>query len=253
MTSKTPKRITVIRAPHDADRPYFLHSRDTAQDRELTWEARGVVSYLLSKPPDWEVNPKDLQQLCGRDKVYKILNELIEHSYMLRYMEANKRGQYTKVVYELHERPLPENPEAAKPDTDLPDTANTDTNIIESLESTDSTDQEKQPVTPPDDPKPERPRDPWFDNIATICGYDPDRVPKGKGSSIGKAKRELVEAEWKPEDVLTYYEWRKAKGYGTVKGAYYLAEAMARRDWFAPEEAKSSEERPGKVQWREIE
>lgn len=80
-----------------------------------------MLAYLLSKPVDWIVQPKDLQQEgCGRDKVYRILKELEEHHYLAREF-IREKGVVKGIEYIVHEEPFPENPDTAEPDT-----ANTD-------------------------------------------------------------------------------------------------------------------------------
>lgn len=117
----TDKPVRIRRAQHDTENRYFPMRRDTAQDRNLSYEARGVLSYLLSKPDDWEIMVRDLQQEgCGRDKVYRILKELETHRYLTRE-QIRVNGVIQGVEYVLYETPLPE-----KPDTALPDTANTE-------------------------------------------------------------------------------------------------------------------------------
>lgn len=109
---------TVIRAPHNDERPYVATSRATAQDRMLTWEARGVLWYLLSKPDDWEVQPKDLEQKCKKHVVYRVINELIERGYLARVTERDDKGRVTKMFYRVHECPFPNFQEADKQEAD---------------------------------------------------------------------------------------------------------------------------------------
>ena len=53
---------TIIRAPRSAEHPYFACRRAPAQDEALSWEARGVLWYLLSKPDDWIILESDLMR-----------------------------------------------------------------------------------------------------------------------------------------------------------------------------------------------
>lgn len=74
MTSE--KRIH--RAKHDTENPYYIASRDTAQDKLISYDALGMLNYILSKPDDWVVQPSDLErEKCKRGKVYSILKVLI--------------------------------------------------------------------------------------------------------------------------------------------------------------------------------
>jgi hypothetical protein len=97
------KPTRIIRAPHDTD--YFISTRYAPQDRALSWEARGILWYLLSKPNDWTVQPKDLEQGCGHGKVYKLLKELRAARYLKLIEERDERKHITGYIYEVHETP----------------------------------------------------------------------------------------------------------------------------------------------------
>ncbi|WP_407535949.1 hypothetical protein QCB49_00710 [Cetobacterium somerae] len=57
-----------------------------AQDKSLTLELRGFGIYLLSMPSNWNINPNQLrlELNIGRDKVTKLINDLIEKGYMFK-------------------------------------------------------------------------------------------------------------------------------------------------------------------------
>lgn len=165
-------RINVIRAPRDSEHAYLAISRALTQDRRLSFEARGVLAYLLSKPSDWVVRIPDLQKegSCGRDRIYRILKELRDAGYLHRDQEHQPNGAFVWGPYRVYEQPFTdkadmvaqrqeatqpftENTDTVKPDTvntemvkraiphqeatqpftPLPYTENTDTYIIESL------------------------------------------------------------------------------------------------------------------------
>lgn len=136
----------IIRSPRGSDSPYFATARRAAQDMSLTYEARGMLWYLLSKPDNWETRIGDLMQDYARkDKTYNILRELREHGYITRPRSRNAGGSWVWGDYRVHESPVPENertlynrpvpaipdtvnPVPESPDTALPDTANPDIN-----------------------------------------------------------------------------------------------------------------------------
>ncbi len=111
---------TIIRAAHDKKNPYVMIRRAVPQDKRLSWEARGVMAYLLSKPDDWSIQANDLRQHCGRDKVYSILKELTENGYLERVQWVDETGKFDSFEYRLHETPLTPLPETAEPDTANP-------------------------------------------------------------------------------------------------------------------------------------
>lgn len=126
---------TIIRTPHNRDNPYFMMTRAAAQDESLSWSARGLMAYLLSKPNHWRVLISDLQQKCGRDKVYSILNELIDAGYMTRETKQKGKRAGTTVEYQVHETPQLKQHDhfPAFQDTDFQDTENP---LLDSIEKT---------------------------------------------------------------------------------------------------------------------
>lgn len=117
---------TVFRTYHDENTPYVMINRTMPQNKSLSYEAIGMLTYLLSKPDDWKVMIVDLQRvgIAGRDKVYRILNELIEARYMTRVQIRDDYQVIQEVVYTAYESPLPEKAEVAQPPLpENPDTA----------------------------------------------------------------------------------------------------------------------------------
>lgn len=58
---------------------YSVMARATLEDMDLSFRARGVWAYLMSKPSDWTVRSQDLQRAPeGRDAIRSALNELRE-------------------------------------------------------------------------------------------------------------------------------------------------------------------------------
>lgn len=84
---------------------FTIIPNDLACDERLSFEARGVLCYLLSKPNDWKVNCKDIQRSgdIGRQKAYSILSELIESGYVHRSKveNAQKKHNYQYVIYDF--------------------------------------------------------------------------------------------------------------------------------------------------------
>jgi len=97
--------------------------------RELSWKAKGLWSYIYSRPDGWEVRESDLiaRSTDGRDGVRSILRELEEQGYLTR-THVRERGQFSTVTYKLHlsdERPpMTEKPSPAKPSTENPTLSN---------------------------------------------------------------------------------------------------------------------------------
>lgn len=115
------------------ERDFSIIPNTTLQDNDLSWQARGMLCYLLSMPVDWEINVKDLagrSKKNGRDASQKILNDLIDSGYVLREQVRNK-GRfigYNYVVYDLKQStPNPEKPDTGNQETESPNPEKPDT------------------------------------------------------------------------------------------------------------------------------
>ena len=99
--------MTIRRAPDDERGSYTVIDNRTVQDSKLSWEARGMLAFLLSKPSKWSVQPPALVKEspgAKRDKVYQILNELEECGYLITRRITDDAGRFVKVerwVYEI--------------------------------------------------------------------------------------------------------------------------------------------------------
>lgn len=134
------KPQTIKRASHGKDNPYFLMLRNTAQDRDLSYEARGMLAYILSKPDDWEVMLSDLQQEgCGREKTRRVIKELITHGYIKDREPIRKDGKIDSYTpYMVYESPQTGFQETAIQETGFQDSGN------HPLHNTDKQNKEKE-------------------------------------------------------------------------------------------------------------
>jgi hypothetical protein len=142
MSSK-PGKQTIIRAPHDRKNPYFMMARQAAQNDGLSYEARGLLAYLLSKPVDWKINVADIEnEHCGRDKARNIIKELVKCGYMTAPVRVqNKLGQWSWTPYHLYEappEPKTEKPNSANQTTAEPNSENTSSYSSTEEESTET-------------------------------------------------------------------------------------------------------------------
>lgn len=118
---------TIIRAPR-RDRFVVMDQR-AIEDERLSWAARGLLGYLLSKPDDWKVLVNDLRKRgdLGRDGIYKLLKELRTFGYArfvrLRDRQGRIRGGYY-MIREIADSPDPDLPDTAAPHTAEPAPAN---------------------------------------------------------------------------------------------------------------------------------
>lgn len=87
--------MSIIRVRKDAR--YFSASNEPFNDTRLSWEARGLMGYLLSKPDGWEVRMADLDKNgpAGSRKLKRMLAELRKCGYMNRIRIKLPDGTFT--------------------------------------------------------------------------------------------------------------------------------------------------------------
>lgn len=109
--------------------------RSAAQDARLSLEARGLLVMMASLPDNWSYSETGLASKagCGRQKVNRILRELIDAGYLLREQRHGEHGKFSSCTYVLQEEapagkakkaPLYEKPSTAQPSTAKPLTGN---------------------------------------------------------------------------------------------------------------------------------
>ena len=105
----------------DRDQPFVVIDKRTIEDSRLSWAARGLLAYMLSKPSDWQMHSNYLtsKSPAGRDAVRTLLRELEGFGYIKRDMvkPGGKLAKEQFLVYEIPELapatvcPAPENPQ----------------------------------------------------------------------------------------------------------------------------------------------
>lgn len=104
------------------ENPYVQVDKFCLSDDRISWKAKGLLVYLLSKPDGWKVRVGDLikRSSDGRDSCYSGLKELERFGYLKRLPvrdEAGKILEWESVIYEF---PLPAFPDMANPYEDKP-------------------------------------------------------------------------------------------------------------------------------------
>lgn len=85
-------------------RSYLVLSKDCLEDKEISWRAKGLHSYLISLPEDWNINLADLieRSTDGRVSTENAVNELISKGYITR-IQFRVNGRLDRVHYEAFE------------------------------------------------------------------------------------------------------------------------------------------------------
>lgn len=102
--------MSIVRLAHKTR--FSVIASSCIEDTRLSWEARGLLIYLLSKKEDWVIRMTDLlsqTRHCigvrsGRDKVYKLIRELRCAGYLWRDF-TRCGGEFVGVEYVVSEDP----------------------------------------------------------------------------------------------------------------------------------------------------
>ncbi len=88
------------------DKGYFLASNVPFNDKQLSWESRGIMGYLLSKPDGWQCRSYDLinQTSAGKHVIKRVMNELQGAGYVHRFRKSEGRNTI-KWITEVYETP----------------------------------------------------------------------------------------------------------------------------------------------------
>jgi hypothetical protein len=118
---------TIVRAARR--KRFVIIDQRAIEDTRLSWAARGLLGYLLSRPDDWKVLVNDLRKRgdLGRDGIYRLLRELRDVGYMRFERKRDQHGRIrggTYFVQEIATAPQPDLPDMVGPDTAEPGPAN---------------------------------------------------------------------------------------------------------------------------------
>lgn len=128
---------TIIRVQKNRQNPYVMIRNALFEDPALSWKAKGLLGYVLSRPDDWQIHVRDLmlRSTDGRDSVYAALRELKVRGYVQETVQRHARGFIMAREYVVFEEPQldpgipdqvatpldPGKPDQAAPDREKPD------------------------------------------------------------------------------------------------------------------------------------
>jgi hypothetical protein len=113
------RSATIIRVVKNRDNPYVVIHQGVFLDPRLSWKAKGLLGYFLSRPDDWTIQVRDLVRRSrdGRDSVYAGLAELKAAGYVEQRVLRQPNGRIAQVEYVVYEQPQDA---PAAPDSDTP-------------------------------------------------------------------------------------------------------------------------------------
>ena len=92
------------------------------RNKALSLKAVGLLSKMISLPPDWDFSLRGLATLNtdGIDGVRKAMKELEDHSYVIRHQCRDENGKMSRSHYEVFQVPQTGNPTSENPVSELP-------------------------------------------------------------------------------------------------------------------------------------
>lgn len=99
--------MATFRIQKNCENPYVMLDKFSINDAALSWKAKGLLAYLLSKPDDWKVYERDIiaHAKDSRDSVRTGLKELEGAGYIVREQTRNRQGRFAEKRYQVFERP----------------------------------------------------------------------------------------------------------------------------------------------------
>jgi DnaD/phage-associated family protein len=107
--------MAVIRV--EKTKNYTVMSNYHLRDKNLSLKAKGLLSFMLSLPEEWDYTEMGLVACLkeGRDGVRAALQELQKYGYLQRKQLRNANGKMGGTEYTVREKPLLENPTSVNP------------------------------------------------------------------------------------------------------------------------------------------
>lgn len=116
--------MSIVRTSHNKDNPYVCLNKKALEDPKLSWSAKGLWAYLMSRPDNWKVSVAHLSKIYlqrggKEDAIYRMLKELTEHGYCTKQQFRDEKGAFLEFEYIICEfkivLPQPDKPDAGKP------------------------------------------------------------------------------------------------------------------------------------------
>lgn len=108
------------------DKEFVRIQNDILNNDKLSWKAKGLLCFMLSKKDDWEFHKIQVQKYStdGRDSTISAFNELIKAGYVKQVRKRDGKGKFVSFDYFVYDAPFTENPFTDKPFTENPNTEN---------------------------------------------------------------------------------------------------------------------------------
>jgi hypothetical protein len=98
---------TIFRTIKNRDNPFVQIHKELFENERMSWAAKGLMGYLLTKTDKWEVRIGDLLKHSTNKitALRKIIKELEQFGYMRRVKTRDSAGQF-RWITEVYEEPI---------------------------------------------------------------------------------------------------------------------------------------------------
>ena len=98
---------------------YTVMSNYHLRDKSISLKAKGLLSQMLSLPPEWDYTLQGLAYINkeGKDSIREAVKELEALGYVTRCQARSPSGKFSGYDYVIHEQPLSEKPMSDNPTT----------------------------------------------------------------------------------------------------------------------------------------
>ena len=150
-------------------RDFTIMSNHHLKNRTLSLKAKGLLSYMLSLPEDWNYTIGGLTVVCmeGRDAIREAVKELERQGYVVRTRVRDEQGRLRNAEYTIYEvpqsaqdKPASENPEQGKAAQDMSeqeDSVQENPRQLNTNQTSTYPSQTHKPITHAENPHPSNP------------------------------------------------------------------------------------------------
>jgi hypothetical protein len=139
---KVERAQTIFRVAKNADNPFVMIDRRVIENPKLSWKAKGLLAYLLSRPDNWVVRFGDLVKRApdGAHTIRQAMKELKTAGHVKVTTERDG-GRITRWIYEVFEAPpVSTSPDVENQQVEILQVENLPFNNTDSVNETDCTD-----------------------------------------------------------------------------------------------------------------
>jgi hypothetical protein len=96
--------MTIVRVQRK-QKDFFVAKTEALNQKELSFKAKGLWAYAMSRPDDWQFMVEHLISVSTEKKtaIYSALNELIETGYCIREQKQDEKGRWAPSDYIIFE------------------------------------------------------------------------------------------------------------------------------------------------------